>query len=365
MPSVSPPSRALLRRLRLPAAMVVVGAASGVLVAWLEDKDLGQSMAYGVLYGCVMWTSLLVARRWLYRRVPLRSWQHAALHIAALTTTATATFLLIYGLDALLCALFEPDRALDGEGPRLVSVAIVAGLFAVLVSTLMYAFDFYRQLRNAEQAALTSELKALRAQINPHFLFNTLNAIAALVRTRPREAEGVTEQLAELFRYTLRASKQPTVTLADEVEAARLYASIEETRFGDRLVVLVEVPPSLLGAQVPSLMLQPLVENAVKHGCARTEEACAVQVRAERAGDAVHLTVRDTGPGFATTDPAVVFGRGTGLANVRDRLGLLFGEAATLTLLPDGVALRFPFRTAVAEPHPAGRPVWERPSAEG
>jgi signal transduction histidine kinase len=330
-------------------------------------------MLSGVLYAAVMWSTIDLARWALLRRVPLRTGRDLALHVTIVGAATALSFALAYTLDQLALgplvarwAGLPPER--PSSKPPVSTIAVVACATAFLCVLAMYAFSFYRRLRDTEDARMQAELGALRAQINPHFLFNTLNSIAALVRLRPEEAEGVTERLADLFRYTLRASRVPAVTLAEDWAAARLYLDIEATRFAERLVVTHAIAPEVAGAQVPSLLFQPLVENAVKHGVARTEGACAVDVRAWRDGGSgrplVRVTVRDTGPGFDSADAEAVLARGTGLANVRDRLRHLFGPDATLRLLPDGVALTFPYRRA-APPSVEARAGRQRLTEEG
>ena len=349
-----------LRRLALPAAMVVVGVVSGLMVWGLSDAESSawwasgapltgppsakawEAMGWGVLYCSAIWSAFLGARRLLHRWIPLRSWKSAMVHVGGLALVADATFMGVYFGERVLCGWMGWNRPHGGE-PSLLLIGTVAFGFTAICASLTYALDFYQRAREAEQAAVRAELSALRAQIDPHFLFNTLNAIAALIRSRPQEAEGVTERLADLFRYTLRASQQPAATLADEVGAATLYMEIEEVRFRDRMEVVWEIDAAARGATLPSLTLQPLVENAVKHGVARTEGACAVLVRARREGDEVVLTVRDTGPGFDLSAGDALFSRGTGLANVRDRQRLHFAAASTFEILPDGVQLRFPY----------------------
>ena len=345
------------------AAMSAVGAVVGWLVWWLHEPEtlqawLGAGLPLrgalavefwrptlaGAAYASAMWEAMLAARRRLYRRVPLHDARTAAVHVLGVAAAATGAFAVVTAVEAAVCAALDVD---DGGGSPFGAIVGVSFGFTVVVATALYLVDFFRRSRRAEQAAVAAELRALRAQINPHFLFNALNSVAALTRTRPAEAEGVVERLAALFRYTLRASERPVVPLADEVEGVRLYLDVEAVRFGDRLQAVVEVPDALAGVAVPSLSLQTLVENAVKHGVAETEGPCAVLVRAERVGGpggpAVECTVRDTGPGFATVGPEV-FARGTGLRNVRDRLALLFGDDTAFEVLPDGVRLRFPLR---------------------
>ena len=359
------------RSVSLIAAMSTVGVGAGWLVWWLSEPDtlrawlaagmplrgalavqFWQPTLAGAVYSVAIWQAMRAARRLLYRRVPLHDARSAAVHVVGVAAAATLAVAAVVAVESVVCTLVGVD---DGPSPFGTIVGVSFGCAAV-VSTALYLVDFFRRSRRAEQAAVAAELRALRAQINPHFLFNALNSVAALTRTRPAEAEGVVERLADLFRYTLRASDRPTVSLAEEIEGVRLYAGVESVRFGDRLHVIVEVPEALAGVAVPSLSLQTLVENAVKHGVAETEGPCAILVRAEAVGGprgpAVECTVRDTGPGFASVGPEV-FARGTGLRNVRDRLVHLFGDDTALDVLPDGVRFRFPLRRA--EP-PGGRP---------
>ena len=144
-----------------------------------------------------------------------------------------------------------------------------------------------------------SELKALRAQINPHFLFNALNAIASLIHTDPARADAAVEQLAEVFRYTLRRSEQEWAPLDQELAFARAYLDVEQARFGRRLSFSIDADPPLAGAQVPSMLLQTLVENAVKHGISqharrRTHRDSRAAPTATRSSS----RSRDTGPGL-------------------------------------------------------------------
>lgn len=201
---------------------------------------------------------------------------------------------------------------------------------------------------------MQAELRALRAQIHPHFLFNALNTIAALIHTRPAEAEAVVEELAGLFRYMLHASQRSMVSLDTEIDCIKQYLAVEQARFQDRLEVYLEIPEMLRKARVPSLFLQPLVENAVKHGVNNIEGTCTIKVEAHKHKRHIQIRVCDTGPGFDTTDTDLIFKRGHGLVNVRDRLHLLFGTQATVTLLHNGVELKFPYQ--IMDDNIPGRP---------
>jgi signal transduction histidine kinase len=181
-----------------------------------------------------------------------------------------------------------------------------------------------------------SELKALRAQINPHFLFNALNAIASLIHTDPVRADAAVEQLAEVFRYTLRRSEQEWAPLDQELAFARAYLDVEQARFGKRLSFEIHADDTVGRAHVPSMLLQTLVENAVKHGISRLRRPGRIDVHASASKTRVILEVRDTGPGIGASGGAEPTGEGFGLRSVRDRLRGHFGDDARLDLKRDG-----------------------------
>jgi signal transduction histidine kinase len=198
-------------------------------------------------------------------------------------------------------------------------------LFSTTIGGIAYAIAFYRQsiararaIERLGAELAQAELRALRAQIHPHFLFNTLNTIAALVRENPAEAEETITRLADVFRYALRASEQEHARLGDELEFVRAYLDIEHTRFGDRLRVVERIAPGLESYAVPSLLLQPLVENAVRYAASARPEGATITIAAARPGDALVLEVEDDGPGLdAAATPS---GTGFGLHSVRERL---------------------------------------------
>jgi signal transduction histidine kinase len=239
---------------------------------------------------------------------------------------------------------------------------LMNGMYALLFSTLIggiaYAAHFYRQsitrMRAVEsmRAELAqAELRALKAQLEPHFLFNTLNAIASLIPSNPAAAEEMTTRLADVFRYALSASERETAPLADELAFAHSYLDIERVRFGDRLRVITTVEPGLERAPVPSLLLQPVVENAVRHAIAPRAEGGTIRLSAKRAGGALLLTVEDDGPGIdAATAARILEGgngarrepgsRGFGLFALRERLRAAGLEHALALSTPPGGGTR-------------------------
>jgi two-component system LytT family sensor kinase len=203
-----------------------------------------------------------------------------------------------------------------------------------------HAIDYYRSSRNREmealrlQAELTqAQLDALRMQLQPHFLFNTLHTIASLVRDgRGEAATSTIARLGELFRQALGNGQRNEVSLREELAFVDAYLQIEQTRFSDRLVVRFEVDPDTLDARIPTMALQPLVENAIRHGIAVHPSAGLVQVRAYRRNGALRVEVRNEGTAL---DEAAPRAGGVGLANTRARLVRLYGQAGRLELRAD------------------------------
>jgi signal transduction histidine kinase len=219
-------------------------------------------------------------------------------------------------------------------------VALVTSLADVLGSVVE---NLRLQRRQQEQdlraselvlQASRSELKALRAQINPHFLFNALNAIAGLIHRDPAAADRTIEQLADVFRYALRGAESEWAVLEDEIDFVRAYLDIERARFGARLQVAIAVEDGVRGARVPTMVIQTLVENAIKHGAAATPGPATVAIDARREQDRLLIAVTDNGPGFeaASTRRAPGARGGYGLTNVRQRLEGYFGANASLEI---------------------------------
>jgi two-component sensor histidine kinase len=182
-----------------------------------------------------------------------------------------------------------------------------------------------------------AELKALRTQVDPHFLFNTLNTIADLISTNPEQAERMTERLAECFRYALAKHSRDLSTLDEELDFARHYLEIEQVRFGDRLRVQLSRGDATGSEAVPSLLLQPLLENAIRHGLASVREGGCVSVQAHREGERLHLSVEDDGVGLRAD-----LHTGVGLRNVQERLRTLYAQAAEFLIgeRPEGRGTR-------------------------
>jgi two-component system, LytTR family, sensor kinase len=213
--------------------------------------------------------------------------------------------------------------------------AIVLYYFLIAWASLFLAIGYAREVREAErktsrfaQAAQDAELRSLRYQVNPHFLFNTLNSLSSLVMTgKPKEAEAMIQNLSNFYRTSLSSDPLEDVTLAEEVELQRLYLEIESVRYPKRLRVNIDIPDDLMHQHVPALILQPLVENAIKYGVSRATRPVQIAIQAAREGSNLILSVTDDGEPL---DASHVGGNGIGLVNVRDRLEARYKSAARL-----------------------------------
>ena len=273
---------------------------------------------------------------WAGRRVPLVGYQRARalLFHAALS--------LVVGLVAVLVHTFWAGVIWSDEP------AVLARFFATffhwqvmfywLILSVTQGLEYHRrwqddQLRSSrlETELARAELKSLKMQMEPHFLYNTLHTISEMVHVDPGAAERMIVRLGSLLRYTTETGSQE-VPLEREIDFLRAYLEIEQARFHDRLTVSIDVPDALLACTVPSLILQPLVENAIRHGTSRLAGAGTVRVAAAAEGDALVLRVADNGPGMRVPNPGC--GTGVGLPNIRSRLRHLYGDAGVLELNP-------------------------------
>jgi two-component system sensor histidine kinase AlgZ len=286
----------ILRAVLFVVAVVAVGAMFGTAspFEWLSRASL---VTGGALPATLAW---LVAACSLKK--PLARQRLAVQYAAGVALGALAG---LYGCGLLALAGFaEP-------APWLASASAGALLAAMLVAALVW------RVKGRTPAATTARLTELQARIRPHFLFNTLNTAIALVRDEPDRAEAILEDLAELFRHAL-AEQGSSATLAQEIALARHYLQIEQARFGERLRVQWEIDAATADARLPPLLLQPLVENAVKHGVEPSDHGAEIRISTQRRGDLAVIKVSNTVP--AGQGPR---GHGLALANVRDRIALL------------------------------------------
>jgi two-component system, LytTR family, sensor kinase len=304
--------------------------------------ELATRRVFVTLAGMAITVFVWQAMRLVDRRpLPWRVITAAVVCIPAAFAIAAANFYFFNIFDQASLMDVEQLRAEAGISANVwlevAEVAVSRYFFLIAWSALYLALSYAQDVRIAERraasferAAQMSELRALRFQLNPHFLFNTLNSLSSLVmHGRRDEAESVILNLASFYRASLSGDPSGDVTLAEEIAGQRLYFDIEAVRFPDRLSVVIALPEELESVHVPGLILQPLVENAIKHGVSRTSNPVTVQIKAWEDGSRLFVSVSDTAPAGAGDS-----GFGVGLANVRDRLAARFGSDATLTAHP-------------------------------
>lgn len=273
------------------------------------------------------------------------------------TAVGAVAIAMLHGLvDAQMMTTFRAELHLrpalltDLFYQGLMPFVLIYGLYATAVGLMLSQIavrDGERQLAHARNAAQQAQLAALRFQLNPHFLFNTLNAISSLIVTRRNdEAEQMTMKLSEFLRFSLEADPDAEVTLDEELTNTQSYLDIETVRFGPRLRTEFECPADLLGALVPSFILQPLVENSIKYAVAPSRQPVTLAVHATTVHGRLNLVVRDSGHQRLGGQPAS--GTGVGLENVRRRLEVFYGEHGTMDARAEGegfvVSLMLPLR---------------------
>ncbi len=308
-------------------------------------RTLGVSFADWYSCGVLTPLFLLLVRTKPLAR-PLR-WRRVLFYLGANAVLVALKYSLYYPIRVFLFP--SPDFTLKAVLMKGFLWEYLA--FAAIIG-VAYAIENQRSLRLRELRA--SELEArlslaqmqlLRSQLQPHFLFNTLHAISSLMHRDVGAANEMLAQLGDFLRVTLQRSEDQETSLKDELELLERYLSIMRIRFGDRLTVSHEIDPSVLETSVPQLLLQPLVENAIKHGVAPHAGPARVCIKAELVGDSVEIRVVDDGPGL----PPGRIREGLGLTNTRKRLEQLYGPAGQLTLhpLPRGleVVVRVPRRS--------------------
>ena len=280
---------------------------------------------------------------WMVKRFPIRGerwWSRLPIHLAA---SIVFVFLKV--------SIYTPIlRALNPGTDRTFTSVLFGGFYADMLAYwaaigVIHAIEYYQEQARLDGALRAAELENLRAQLQPHFLFNTLQSISTLIHRDPAAADRMLTHLSDLLRLSLRNGGAQEVPLREELGFLERYIEIMRVRFGDRLQIDVAARPDVMDALVPSLVLQPIVENAIRHGMTSRAERGHVAVRATRNGAVLTLEVSDDGPGLPKT-PAAGNG-GIGLANTRERLARLYGSASSVAII-DGegltVRLTIPWR---------------------
>jgi sensor histidine kinase YesM len=331
----------------------------------------GDWLVYAILTPPIFY----VSRRWPIARPHIV--RRASLHLVFAMVFCVAWAISGKLLQLGIGLLFRPEQvqrflAEQGRSPwQIAGLDILGWIFTTLpfgvvvylsIAGIAHAIQYFVEAREREvqvsklaEQLTTARLAALQSQLNPHFLFNSLNTIAVLTRDKDTvAATRVVEQLSEVLRETLARSDAPYVSLEEELDLVRQYLAVEQARFPDRLKPEFDVEPGVLSAAVPSFAVQHLVENALRHGIAKRTDAGRVVVSARRDGDSLEVTVSDDGAGLA---PGAAAQKGRGLDNTRERLRTLYLEdGASLEVLPGrdrgAVArLRIPYREVLLEPN--------------
>jgi signal transduction histidine kinase len=371
-------TRPIIRKLTVVATAVGLWGALVLLFAapfaLTVPGSWRQSVGFGAFFW-VLWLLYIPAVAWLSLRFPIerkRLFLNLSLHLLACLLTV-GTIQIVFRLAARVMPhpqSYEapeqrPERqpAKPKPNPLDVFLGLRAALDILVYWSLVCACQAITSFRSSQQrerraaeleARLTrSKLQALRMQINPHFLFNTLNAISTLIYVNPRAADEMLGDLSELLRRSLGGMEEQEIPLAQELEFIRAYIGIEQKRFGDRLRLEQNVPEELLNALVPSLILQPLVENAIRHGIELQRGPGLITIQATQVGRNLHLSVRDNGKGPPRVGSNSSERRGIGIANTQARLQGLYGQDQNFSFGwadPHGclVEIRLPCHTGAA-----------------
>jgi two-component system, LytTR family, sensor kinase len=308
-----------------------------------------------------IWAAFSLLIGWLFQRFPFEKGRMAAslaVHIPASLVIAWVSLAL--AVSALFVFVIAPgDDHFEWWPVMRRNVAMSYHWWVLVYWAILGAhqgFEYHRKLSEREKRAVQLEaqlvqaqLQALKMQLHPHFLFNTLNSISALLHQEPELADRMIARLGDFLRLTLDNSGDQEVTLQKELEFLKCYLEIERVRFQDRLTVSYDVAPETLDAMVPNLVWQPIVENAIRHAIAPRAGRGNIQIWAQRTGATLQLQVKDDGPGLPPSQNSnQLSGQGVGLANTRERLRQLYGDNHRFELRNGAdrglvVALEIPF----------------------
>ncbi|WP_226015947.1 sensor histidine kinase [Novosphingobium sp. FKTRR1] len=358
-----------------------LGWGGAMLLRVMSGLANGQPLSFLVIVVIVTITGfsisliLSVIFRTLIHRRPLLTW--------GVTSFVLAIAVGLYAfIDSWVISLYRSGSD-AGFAPLFLGVFYLDLTLLGAWAALYYAINFYiqveeqnDQLLHLEKQAISAQLAMLRYQLNPHFLFNTLNSISTLVLLKQTEpANAMLSRLSSFLRYTLINEPTARVTVAQEVETLKLYLDIERMRFEERLRTEFRIDDAVRNALMPSLLLQPLVENAIKYAVSPLEEGAQITIDAQLVGQALRVTVSDTGPGLpagtdATTlidtpregaSPQSTDSTRVGLANIRDRLVQAYGEDQRFDIAnrPEGglaVVIELPFEAREDVPAQVSRP---------
>jgi LytS/YehU family sensor histidine kinase len=311
-----------------------------------------------------MWAALTPLILWLARRYPIERWnwfRSLLVHLAASLFVGFATRVLH---DLMLYSLVGDSGWKLSVSKLLLNVYFMTDYGVMLywlILLISYSFNYQRRYREGEVRATRLEaqlaqaqLQALKMQLHPHFLFNTLHSISALVHKNADAADKMIARLGDFLRLTLENSGAQEVSLGQELEFLKCYLEIERIRFEDRLTVQMNIEPQTLDARLPNLILQPIVENAIRHGISPRTSAGRIEIEARRLNGTLQVQVTDNGPGLPSdSNSGSIVKAGVGLANTQARLKQLYGAEHRLDLANAAgggltVILEIPFREQIS-----------------
>lgn len=333
------------------AQFYLSSAQAGMAVSWRRALEgaLGDWYVVAVL----SWPAIHLARRFTFSRE--HWWTSLGIHLFAAVSFSVA----FIGLRAAVAqwqgwAAHRPVSLLEVVRPLAVKTWLFNLLIYGVIVAIAQGIRFYRESQERslntlelEKRLAEARLMALQMQLNPHFLFNALNSIATLIHRDAKAADRMLVRLAELLRFTLDSTAAQEIPLRTELAVLERYLDIERVRFGDRLSFRLDIPEDTRDGRVPTLLLQPIVENALQHGLSGQARAGVVEISARRDNDRLQIKVRDNGKGLSFDVPQQ---DGIGLSNTRARLQHLHGPSQSLHLEnhPEGgllVTIELPFRT--------------------
>jgi len=330
----------------------VSGWSAYIILNTLQGISWGRD--WGYLYPSMIYAGFGFVITLGLRQVYHLIWNKQPVAIAAVVVIASFIGAIVFDAAKTYTFLkFYPKSDWQPESLLDYVETIPLSLYVIIAwSGLYFGIKYYGMLQKqieavlkATNAAHQAQLKMLRYQLNPHFLFNTLNAISTLVLEGDREtANHMLTRLSAFLRHSLDRDPAQKVSLKSELDALNLYLSIEKIRFDERLQLKIEIENQAYKALVPSLILQPLIENSIKHAIADRESGGTISISARREGDRLCIVVSDTGPGAPHLEGATEIGRnGVGLANTRERLLVLYGDSQEFiirNLEPHGLAVK-------------------------
>nr|WP_299345843.1 histidine kinase [Allomuricauda sp.] len=340
-----------VRELLMVLAFYIVSAFFYHLTVWLSVADVRkESSSLFSLYafidgGALQYLIFLLFTIpiWWFLFVYLKNsklWERLVLHIVFLP-------LFIFGAQKIYYLISEAVGWFHLNGSSSVWDLYIPGLFYLIQFGIFHAYEHYRENQKKlklegelKQAALKSELAAIKAQLNPHFLYNVFNTINASVPPKQEKTRTLIATLSDLFRYQLKASKLELVTLREELEFVEKYLELEKARFEERLDIEINVPEELYSEKIPPMLLQPIVENSVKHGISNTLKGGKISISIFKEDEKLKFEIADTGIGVK--DKESVFNKGVGLTNTRLRLQKMYeSHLEILDNEPQGLKIRF------------------------